>query len=108
MAEKAHLALIAEANHIALRQFFCGLDQRLPARAVETLDQRRLDPRFAVAADAAARNLEAENARYLQGLAIPVDLTTAQLNSFTAQSNEIQALYDYYIAQAQLKQALGQ
>jgi outer membrane protein len=70
--------------------------------AKERLDASR------VAADAAARNLEAENARYQQGLAIPVDLTTAQLNSFTAQSNEIQALYDYYIAQAQLKQALGQ
>lgn len=70
--------------------------------AKERLDASR------VAADAAARNLEAENARYQQGLAIPVDLTTAQLNSFTAQANEIQALYDYYIAQAQLKQALGQ
>jgi outer membrane protein TolC len=70
--------------------------------AKERLDASR------IAADAAARNLEAENARYQQGLAIPVDLTTAQLNSFTAQSNEIQALYDYYIAQAQLKQALGQ
>ncbi len=69
--------------------------------------QERLDA-SRVAAEAAARNLEAENARYQQGLAIPVDLTTAQLNSFTAQSNEIQALYDYYIAQAQLKQALGQ
>jgi outer membrane protein len=70
--------------------------------AKERLDASR------VAADAAARNLEAENARYQQGLAIPVDLTTAQLNYFTAQSNEIQALYDYYIAQAQLKQAVGQ
>lgn len=70
--------------------------------ARERLDASR------VAAEAAIRNLEAENARYQQGLAIPVDLTTAQLNYFTAQANEIQALYDYYIAQAQLKQALGQ
>lgn len=69
--------------------------------------QQRLDA-SRVAADAASRNLEAENARYQQGLAIPVDLTTAQLNYFTAQANEIQALYDYYIAQAQLKQAVGQ
>jgi outer membrane protein TolC len=70
--------------------------------AKERLDASR------VAAEAAIRNLEAENARYQQGLAIPIDLTTAQLNYFTAQANEIQALYDYYIAQAQLKQALGQ
>jgi outer membrane protein len=70
--------------------------------AKERLDASR------VAAESAARNLEAENARYQQGLAIPIDLTTAQLNSFTAQANEIQALYDYYIAQAQLKQAVGQ
>src|SRR5258708_2287561 len=54
MAEKAHLALIAEANHIALRQFFRWFHQRLPARAVETLDQCRLDLRFSVAADTAA------------------------------------------------------
>src|SRR5207253_7261800 len=52
MTEKAYLALIAEANHIALRQLLCRLDQRLPARAVEPLDQRRLDLRFGAAADA--------------------------------------------------------
>jgi len=69
--------------------------------------KQRLDA-SRVAAEAATRNLEAENARYQQGLAIPIDLTAAQLQYFTSQANEIQALYDYYIAQAQLKQALGQ
>src|ERR1700716_913493 len=57
MAEKAHLALIAEANHVALRQFFRRLDQRLPARAIEPLDQRCLDLRFGIAADAASLEL---------------------------------------------------
>ena len=54
MAEQADPALIAEANTIALREFFRRPDQRLPARAVEALDQRRLDLRLGLAADAAA------------------------------------------------------
>src|SRR5260370_5031017 len=57
MAEKAHLALMAEANEIARRQFFRRANQGPPARAVEALDQRRLDLRFGVAADAAPREL---------------------------------------------------
>ncbi len=61
----------------------------------------------AVAVDSATRNLEAANARYLQGVLTVVDITTAQLNYFQAQNNAISALYDYYIAQAQLKRAVG-
>ncbi len=54
MAEQADLAFIAEANDVAGRELLRGLDQRLPARAVEPLDQRRLDLRLGLAADAAA------------------------------------------------------
>jgi outer membrane protein len=61
----------------------------------------------AVAVEAATQNLQAVNARYLQGVVRVVDLTTAQVNNFQAQSNAITALYDYYIAQAQLKRAMG-
>ena len=57
MAEQADLALIAEANHVARRELLRRLDQRLPARAVEPLDQRRLDLRLGLAADAAAPEL---------------------------------------------------
>jgi len=57
MAEQAYLALIAEAHLVARRQFFGRLDQRLPARAVEPFDQRRLDLGFGLTADAAAREL---------------------------------------------------
>lgn len=61
-----------------------------------------------VAVDSATRNLEAANARYQQGLQTVVDITTAQLNNFQAQNNLISARYDYYIALAQLKRAMGQ
>ena len=54
MAEQADFSFVAEADDIALSEFLCRLDQRLPARTVEALDQRRLDLRFGVAADAAA------------------------------------------------------
>ena len=57
MAEQAYPALMAEANHIALSEFLGRLDQCLPARAIEALDQRRLDLRLGFPADAAATQL---------------------------------------------------
>ena len=60
MAEQADLAFIAEANHVARRQFLRRLDQRLPARAIEALDQCRVDLRLGVAADAAAPELRGD------------------------------------------------
>src|ERR1700737_5196691 len=57
MAEPAHLALIAETGHIPRQQFFCGLYQRLPARAVEAFYQCRLDLRVGLTANAAAFEL---------------------------------------------------
>ena len=57
MAEQAYLAVMAEADHIACRQFFGRPDQRLPARAIEALDQGRLDLRLGFPADAAATQL---------------------------------------------------
>src|SRR6478672_10056929 len=57
MAEQADLALIAETNPVASGELLGGLDQRLPARAVEPFDQRRLNLRLGLAADAAALEL---------------------------------------------------
>jgi hypothetical protein len=57
MAKQAHPALMAEAYHIALSEFFGRLDQCLPARAVETFYQCRLDLWFGFSTDAAAFQL---------------------------------------------------
>ena len=57
MAEQADLALIAERTRSPGDNFFRGLDQRLPARAVEPLDQGRLDLRLGLATDAAPLEL---------------------------------------------------
>jgi hypothetical protein len=57
MAEQADLAFIAEANDVAGRELLRRLDQRAPARAVQPLDQGRLDLRLGLAADAAAFEL---------------------------------------------------
>jgi len=56
---------------------------------------------------AARRNLEAQEERYKQGLAIPLDLLNAQVTLTTADSNAVQARYDYYTALAQLDYAMG-
>ncbi|HEY3378578.1 MAG TPA: TolC family protein [Armatimonadota bacterium] len=55
----------------------------------------------------AQQNLDAQQERYQQGLAIPLDLLNAQLTLITAQSNAVQARYDYYTALAQIDYATG-
>jgi outer membrane protein len=69
--------------------------------AAERLDASR------IAVESATRNLEAANERYRQGVVTVIEITTAQLNYFEAQNNAVSALYDYYIAQAQLQRAVG-
>jgi len=56
---------------------------------------------------AARKNLEAQEGRYKQGLAITLDLLNAQLEITTAQRNAVQARYDYYLSIAQLEYAAG-
>ncbi|HEU4753314.1 MAG TPA: TolC family protein, partial [Armatimonadota bacterium] len=62
-----------------------------------------------LAVEAARVNLEATTARYDQGLAqtTVVDLIQAQVQFATASNSAIQALYDVYLAQAQLDRAVG-
>jgi len=56
---------------------------------------------------AAQKNFDAQEGRYKQGVAIPLDLLNAQLAVVTAQSNAVQARYDYYTSVAQLDYATG-
>lgn len=56
---------------------------------------------------AAQKNFDAQQDRYKQGLAIPLDLLNAQVDVATAQSNAVQARYDYYTSYAQLEYAIG-
>jgi outer membrane protein TolC len=57
--------------------------------------------------EAATVALEAANARFEVGLAIIVEITDAQLDYITAQNSRITALYDFFIARAQLDRAIG-
>jgi outer membrane protein len=56
---------------------------------------------------AAQKNYEVQSAKYKQGLAITLDLLNAEVQAITAQTNVVQARYDYYIALAQLDYAVG-
>lgn len=69
--------------------------------------KERLDA-SALSEKAAQKNMDAQEERYKQGLAIPLDLLNAQVNVVTAQSTAVQARYDYYTALAQLEYATGQ
>ncbi|MHB0937964.1 MAG: TolC family protein [Armatimonadota bacterium] len=55
----------------------------------------------------AQRNMDVQQERYRQGMAIPLDLLNAQVTLTTANSNAVQARYDYYTALAQLDYAMG-
>lgn len=57
--------------------------------------------------DAAQKNFEVQQARYQQGLAIPLDLLNAELQLVTAQTNLVQSRYDYQTAIAQMDFAVG-
>jgi outer membrane protein len=61
----------------------------------------------AIGLDAANLNYEAQKARYSQGIGITLDLLNAEVQVIIAQSNDVQARYDYYIAVAQLDYAVG-
>ncbi|MFA6665479.1 MAG: TolC family protein [Armatimonadota bacterium] len=55
----------------------------------------------------AQKNLEVAKAKYQQGLAIPLEITTAQTSYSEALANNAQSLYNSYIARAQLDKAMG-
>ena len=56
---------------------------------------------------AAQANYDAQKDRYGQGVATPLDLLNAEVQLITAQSNSVQARYDYYIAIAQMDFSVG-
>lgn len=68
--------------------------------------RQRLDA-STLAVEAARESLEAANARYAVGEAQTVELTTAQIQFFQANNSAIQALYDVFLALAQLERAIG-
>lgn len=56
---------------------------------------------------AAQANYDVQKDRYSQGLATTLDLLNAEVQLITAQSNSVQARYDYYIAIAQMDFSVG-
>lgn len=60
-----------------------------------------------VSVEAARKNYEAQKERYAQGLGTTLDMLNAEVQLVTAQTNEVQAQYDYYVAIAQMKHATG-
>jgi outer membrane protein len=57
---------------------------------------------------AANQNFEAASAAYKEGAESVIDVSTARVSLATAQANLINAKYDYYIAEIQLKLATGE
>lgn len=56
----------------------------------------------------AAEALRLVNLRYARGLSTQLEVSDAQLALMQAESNEARAIYDYYLAAAEVARALGQ
>lgn len=71
-----------------------------------TSAKERIDA-TAVSLESANKNYSAQKERYSQGLGTTLDLLNAEVQMITAQSDEVEARYDYYIAIAQMDYATG-
>ena len=61
----------------------------------------------AVAVNAARQSLDSAEARYKAGLAIPIEITDAQVAYYNAELSAAAARYDYFTALATLRNAVG-
>jgi TolC family type I secretion outer membrane protein len=61
----------------------------------------------ALSLEAASKNYQAQKERYDQGLGTTLDLLNAEVQVITAQSDDVQSRYDYYIAIAEMEYAVG-
>lgn len=61
----------------------------------------------AVSLESSDKNYTSQKERYAQGLGTTLDLLNAEVQLVTAQSDDVQARYDYFIAIAQMKYAVG-
>jgi outer membrane protein len=61
----------------------------------------------AVSVTAASKSLASAEARYKAGLAIPIEITDAQVQYYNAQLDAANAHYDYFTALASLRNAVG-
>lgn len=101
----------AQANLAGAQIRSAQLDKDIAAQ-VQTAYLNLTDARERMSAGefsvkSAQRNLDVQQERYQQGMAIPLDLLNAQVTLTTANSNAVQARYDYYTALAQLDYAMG-
>lgn len=79
-----------------VEQAYCNLTS-----ALQQLDASQTNVKLA------ETNLEVAKSKYQQGLAIPLEITTAQTSYSQALTDNAQALYDSYIAWAELNKAMG-
>lgn len=61
-----------------------------------------------LALEAARKNFDAASESHAEGAGTVLDVTSAQLTLVTAETNHVEALYDYYISDAQLRLVIGE
>lgn len=106
-AQEREAAATLDSNRARLEQTRKDVEAEVQQAHLNVASAKERVDASRASVEAARVALEAANARYQQGLAITVDLTDAQLGFITASTDAINALYDYYLARAQLSRASG-
>lgn len=91
------VALLRQDIHLAVEEAYLTREE---AR------QRLAAARTAV--EAAKANYDAASAGYQEGVQTIVDVVTARAQLVTAETNAVQALYDYHMAHARLLRSIGE
>jgi outer membrane protein len=102
-AARANLRSAEEQERQVIRDIAAEVEQ---AHLAMTSTRERIAAAEASVA-MASKNLEVAEARYKQGLAIPIEIVDAQVAFSNAELQAISARYDYLLARTQLERAIG-
>ncbi len=103
--QQAKLSANAARKEVEQRQQDIALEVKRAALNLQTAAERIKQAEEALAA--AQEDLRLGEERYRLGVATIVDLTSAQLNYTTARQAQVEAIYDYELARANLDYATG-
>jgi len=101
-------ARASQANvELQQKQVYKDIDLQVEEAYLNLTNAKERAAASKVSLDAAQKNYDAQRERYSQGLGTTLDMLNAEVQAITAQSNDVQARYDYHIALAQMNYATG-
>jgi outer membrane protein TolC len=101
-------AAAAQRNAASVDLMIQNITQEVQQAYLQELDARERITATAVAVEQAAEGLRLSQERYRAGAATSIEITDAELALANANIGHGQALFDYHVAHAQLRLAMGE